>query len=31
MAHAYLRGAPGVEVVDVLEDGGYATQLDCAG
>ena len=30
-ARACLREAPGVEVVDVREDGGYATQLDCAG
>jgi len=30
-ARAVLRDAPGVEVVDVREDGGYATQLDCAG
>jgi len=30
-ARAILREAPGVEVVDVREDGGYATQLECAG
>jgi aspartate-semialdehyde dehydrogenase len=30
-ARACLREAPGVEVVDVREDGGYATPLDCAG
>jgi aspartate-semialdehyde dehydrogenase len=30
-ARAALRQAPGVEVIDVREDGGYATQLDCAG
>ncbi|MBV8615401.1 MAG: aspartate-semialdehyde dehydrogenase, partial [Acetobacteraceae bacterium] len=30
-ARACLRDAPGVEVVDVREDGGYITQLECAG
>ncbi len=30
-ARAILRDAPGVEVVDVREDGGYVTQLECAG
>ena len=30
-ARAVLRDAPGVEVVDVREDGGYVTPLDCAG
>jgi len=30
-ARAALRAAPGVEVVDVREDGGYVTQLECAG
>ena len=30
-ARACLRDAPGVEVVDVREDGGYMTQLECAG
>jgi len=30
-ARAILREAPGVEVVDVREDGGYMTQLECAG
>ena len=30
-ARAALREAPGVEVVDVREDGGYVTQLECAG
>ena len=30
-ARACLREAPGVEVVDVREDGGYATPLECAG
>ena len=30
-ARALLRAAPGVEVLDVREDGGYVTQLDCAG
>jgi len=30
-ARAVLREAPGIEVVDVREDGGYATQLECAG
>ncbi|MEJ0019312.1 MAG: aspartate-semialdehyde dehydrogenase [Acetobacteraceae bacterium] len=30
-ARACLREAPGVEVVDVREDGGYVTQLECAG
>ncbi len=30
-ARAVLRDAPGVEVVDVREDGGYMTQLECAG
>jgi len=30
-ARAVLRAAPGIEVIDVREDGGYATQLDCAG
>jgi aspartate-semialdehyde dehydrogenase len=30
-ARAALRDAPGVEVIDRREDGGYATQLDCAG
>ena len=30
-ARAVLREAPGIEVVDVREDGGYMTQLECAG
>ncbi len=30
-ARAVLRGAPGVQVLDTREDGGYATPLDCAG
>jgi aspartate-semialdehyde dehydrogenase len=30
-ARAALRDAPGVEVVDQREDGGYITQLDCVG
>ena len=30
-ARALLRDAPGVEVVDVREDGGYITQLECQG
>ena len=30
-ARACLREAPGVEVVDVREDGGYVTALECAG
>jgi len=30
-ARAILRDAPGVEVVDVREDGGYVTPLECAG
>jgi aspartate-semialdehyde dehydrogenase len=30
-ARALLRDAPGVEVVDVREDGGYVTQLECQG
>jgi aspartate-semialdehyde dehydrogenase len=30
-ARAALRDAPGIEVVDVREDGGYVTQLDCQG
>ena len=30
-ARACLRDAPGVEVVDVREDGGYVTPLECAG
>jgi aspartate-semialdehyde dehydrogenase len=30
-ARACLREAPGVEVVDVREDGGYVTPLECAG
>ena len=30
-ARAALREAPGVEVVDVREDGGYVTQLESAG
>ena len=30
-ARALLREAPGIEVVDVREDGGYVTQLECAG
>jgi aspartate-semialdehyde dehydrogenase len=30
-ARACLREAPGIEVVDVREDGGYATPLECAG
>jgi aspartate-semialdehyde dehydrogenase len=30
-ARAALRDAPGVTVVDQREDGGYVTQLDCAG
>src|SRR5690349_13068273 len=30
-ARACLREAPGVEVVDVREDGGYVTPIECAG
>ncbi len=30
-ARACLRDAPGVEVVDVREDGGYVTPAECAG
>ncbi len=30
-ARAVLREAPGVQVVDSRDDGGYATPLDCAG
>ncbi len=30
-ARACLREAPGIEVVDVREDGGYVTPLECAG
>ena len=30
-ARAALRDAPGIEVVDVREDGGYVTSLECAG
>jgi aspartate-semialdehyde dehydrogenase len=30
-ARAVLRDAPGVEVVDVREDGGYVTPAECAG
>ena len=30
-ARAALREAPGVEVIDVREDGGYITQLECQG
>ena len=30
-ARALLRQSPGIEVVDVREDGGYVTQLECAG
>ena len=30
-ARAALRDAPGIEVVDVREDGGYVTPLECAG
>ncbi len=30
-ARAVLRSAPGVQVVDTRDDGGYATPLDCAG
>ncbi|MDB5404269.1 MAG: aspartate-semialdehyde dehydrogenase [Acetobacteraceae bacterium] len=30
-ARAVLRDAPGVEVVDIREDGGYVTPLECAG
>ena len=30
-ARATLREAPGVEVLDVREDGGYMTPLECAG
>ncbi len=30
-ARAVLRDAPGVQVLDTREDGGYATPLDCAG
>ncbi len=30
-ARAILRDAPGVEVVDIREDGGYVTPLECAG
>jgi aspartate-semialdehyde dehydrogenase len=30
-ARALLRESPGIEVVDVREDGGYVTPLECAG
>jgi aspartate-semialdehyde dehydrogenase len=30
-ARAALREAPGIEVVDVREDGGYITPIECAG
>jgi aspartate-semialdehyde dehydrogenase len=30
-ARACLREAPGIEVVDVREDGGYITPMECAG
>ena len=30
-ARALLRQSPGIEVVDVREDGGYVTPLECAG
>jgi aspartate-semialdehyde dehydrogenase len=30
-ARAALREAPGIEVVDVREDGGYVTPVECAG
>ena len=30
-ARALLRESPGIEVVDVREDGGYVTQLECVG
>ncbi len=30
-ARALLRQSPGIEVVDVREDGGYMTPLECAG
>ena len=30
-ARAVLRNAPGIQVFDTREDGGYATALDCAG
>jgi aspartate-semialdehyde dehydrogenase len=30
-ARAALRGAPGVQVLDVREDGGYMTPLECQG
>jgi aspartate-semialdehyde dehydrogenase len=30
-ARAVLREAPGVEVLDVREDGGYVTPIECAG
>ncbi len=30
-ARALLRESPGIEIVDVREDGGYMTQLECAG
>jgi aspartate-semialdehyde dehydrogenase len=30
-ARAILRDAPGVQVLDTREDGGYVTPLDCAG
>ena len=30
-AHAALRAAPGVLVVDKREDGGYVTPIECAG
>jgi aspartate-semialdehyde dehydrogenase len=30
-ARAALREAPGIEVVDVREDGGYMTPIECAG
>jgi aspartate-semialdehyde dehydrogenase len=30
-ARALLRDSPGIEIVDVREDGGYVTQLECQG
>ena len=30
-SRALLRDSPGIEVVDVREDGGYVTQLECQG
>jgi aspartate-semialdehyde dehydrogenase len=30
-ARALLRESPGIEIVDVREDGGYITQLECQG